>query len=191
MFVSITLAFGQLLQLPNTKFPFSQEDHSYTVMNDVTLNPLVCNCQMLHFIAGHLMVYLFMLDFMTVTAVSQWRGDPFLSEEASFEFSLSKQFCHICLRTRLGSLPQQSLRLGIVLQLVYLGGSPRKQEFSTGKGEMEKGEKTMQGLYRVAHRVSGCLSEFSTQGLTGRSICPSASHLFGYGCFWDEKVHRL
>lgn len=36
------------------------------------------------------MVYLFMLNFMTVTAVSQWRNDPFLSEEASFEFSSSK-----------------------------------------------------------------------------------------------------
>lgn len=41
------------------------------------------------------MVYLFMLDFMTVTAVSQWRGDPFLSEEASFEFSLTNSFA-IC-----------------------------------------------------------------------------------------------
>lgn len=34
-----------------------------------------------------------------------------------------------------------------MLQLVYLGGNPRKQEFSTGKSEMEKEGKTMQGHY--------------------------------------------
>lgn len=79
MFVSMTFAFGQLLQLLNPKFPCKQENYSYTTVNDVTLNSLVCNCWMLHFIAGHLMMFLFMLNFMTVTAVSQWRNDSFLS----------------------------------------------------------------------------------------------------------------
>lgn len=117
-------------------------------MNDVTLNPLVCNCQMLHFIAGHLMVYLFMLDFMTVTAVSQQRSDPFLSGEASFEIVLPY------MPSGWGRFP---LTLGIVLQPVCIGGNPRKQEFSTGKSEMEKEEKTMQIHYQVDHRVAGML----------------------------------
>jgi hypothetical protein len=110
MFVSITFAFWQLLQPLNTKFPFSQEDHSYTIMNDVTLNPLVCNCWILYFIAGHLMVYLFMLNFMTVTAVSQWRKDPFFHR---------KLVLNLCKQTILSYMPlayvgfphKQSLRL--------------------------------------------------------------------------------
>lgn len=66
MYVSITFAFWQLFQLLNTKFPFSQENHSHAVMNDVTLNSLVCDCWMLHFLVGHLMIYLFMLKFTMV-----------------------------------------------------------------------------------------------------------------------------
>lgn len=79
MFVSITFAFWQFLQILNTKFPFNQKNYSYPAMNDVTLNSLLCNCWMLHFIAEHWMVYLFMLYFMTVTDVSLWRNDSFLS----------------------------------------------------------------------------------------------------------------
>lgn len=46
MFISIMFAFWQLLHLLNTTFPFNQKNYSYTAMNDVTLNSLVCNCWM-------------------------------------------------------------------------------------------------------------------------------------------------
>lgn len=160
MFVSITFAFWQLLQLLNTKFPFSQENHSHTIMNDVTLNPLVCNCWMLHFIAGHLMVYLFMLNFMTVTAVSQWRNDPFLSQEARFEFSLSKQFCHICPLVQAGFPLKPKLETRNFVASSLFARCPRKQEFRTRKSETEE-EKAPKGALLSGSKWLGCLSEFS------------------------------
>lgn len=134
MFVSITFAFWQLLQLLNTKFPFSQEDHSYTLMNDVTLNPLECNCWMFHFIAGHLMVYLFMLNFMTVTAVSQQRNDPFLSQEDSFVFFEVSNFVMYILKLRLKAKFERINCVAMKLFVKYL----RKDKLRISKSETGK-----------------------------------------------------
>lgn len=67
------------------------------------------------------------------------------------------------------------------MQLVCLGGDPRKQEFRPSKCETDKEEKVLKESLLSWSDWLGWLSEFSTQKWKGWSICPLGSRPLDLG----------